>query len=64
LRDRREGGTEIIGGVHKMRTRGNWKLAAEQFAGDNYHAIMTHVSVRAPGPIRKRTRRLLGSPRS
>ncbi len=46
LLDRREGGTEIIGGVHKMRTRGNWKLAAEQFAGDNYHAIMTHVSVR------------------
>ncbi len=46
LLDRREGGTEIIGGLHKMRTRGNWKLAAEQFAGDNYHAIMTHVSVR------------------
>ena len=46
LLDRRDGGTEIIGGVHKMRTRGNWKLASEQFAGDNYHAIMTHVSVR------------------
>ena len=30
LLDRREGGTEVIGGVHKMRTRGNWKLAAEQ----------------------------------
>lgn len=46
LLDRREGGTEVIGGVHKIRTRGNWKLAAEQFAGDNYHAIMTHTSVR------------------
>jgi len=45
LLDRREGGTEIIGGVHKMRIKGNWKLAAEQFAGDNYHAIMTHASV-------------------
>ncbi len=45
LLDRRAGGTEIIGGVHKIRVRGNWKLAAEQFAGDNYHAIMTHVSV-------------------
>jgi len=45
LLDRRAGGTEIIGGVHKMRVKGNWKLAAEQFAGDNYHAIMTHVSV-------------------
>lgn len=45
LLDRREGGTEVIGRVHKMRVKGNWKLAAEQFAGDNYHAIMTHVSV-------------------
>nr|ART40544.1 L687 [uncultured bacterium] len=45
LLDRREGGTEVIGRVHKIRVKGNWKLAAEQFAGDNYHAIMTHVSV-------------------
>lgn len=45
LLDRRAGGTEIIGSVHKMRIKGNWKLAAEQFAGDNYHAIMTHASV-------------------
>src|SRR5208283_2680035 len=44
LLDRREGGTEVIGGVHRIRIRGNWKLAAEQFAGDNYHAIITHVS--------------------
>ena len=45
LLDRREGGTEIVGGAHKIRINGNWKLAAEQFAGDNYHAVMTHASV-------------------
>ena len=43
--DRREGGTELLGGVHKMRLNGNWKLAAEQFCGDGYHTIMTHASV-------------------
>jgi 3-phenylpropionate/trans-cinnamate dioxygenase alpha subunit len=45
LLDRREGGTELIGGVHKIRLNGNWKLAAEQHCGDNYHAVMTHASV-------------------
>ncbi|MBV1876773.1 MAG: Rieske 2Fe-2S domain-containing protein [Pseudomonadales bacterium] len=45
LLDRTEGGTEVIGGAHKMRINGNWKLAAEQFAGDNYHTVMTHASV-------------------
>jgi 3-phenylpropionate/trans-cinnamate dioxygenase alpha subunit len=45
LLDRREGGTEVIGGVHKMRINGNWKLAAEQFAGDTYHSGTTHASV-------------------
>lgn len=44
LVDRREGGTEVIGGVHKIRMHGNWKLISEQFAGDNYHAIFTHAS--------------------
>lgn len=37
-------GTEVVGGVHKWRMRGNWKLAAEQFAGDMYHATSTHLS--------------------
>jgi 3-phenylpropionate/trans-cinnamate dioxygenase alpha subunit len=43
--DRCDGGTEFVGGVHKMRLTGNWKLAAEQFSGDGYHTIMTHASV-------------------
>jgi 3-phenylpropionate/trans-cinnamate dioxygenase alpha subunit len=44
LLDRREGGTEVIGGVHKIRMHGNWKLVAEQFTGDNYHASFAHAS--------------------
>ncbi len=44
LLDRREGGTEAMGGVHKIRQAGNWKLAADQFVGDNYHAALTHSS--------------------
>lgn len=44
LLDRREGGTEVVGGIHKIRMHGNWKLIAEQFAGDNYHAGLTHAS--------------------
>lgn len=37
-------GTEVVPNVHKWRMRGNWKLAAEQFAGDMYHAQSTHLS--------------------
>jgi 3-phenylpropionate/trans-cinnamate dioxygenase alpha subunit len=37
-------GTEALEGVHKWRMRGNWKFAAEQFAGDMYHAASTHIS--------------------
>lgn len=37
-------GTVAIPGVHKWRMRGNWKLAAEQFAGDSYHVLSTHLS--------------------
>ncbi|KAA1003605.1 aromatic ring-hydroxylating dioxygenase subunit alpha [Paraburkholderia panacisoli] len=42
--DRREGGTEIIGGVHKWVIDCNWKFPAEQFAGDQYHALFSHAS--------------------
>lgn len=45
LVDRHEGGIEVLGGVHKIRVKGNWKLPAEQFVGDTYHTIMTHSSV-------------------
>ncbi|MCW7548221.1 aromatic ring-hydroxylating dioxygenase subunit alpha [Photorhabdus sp. APURE] len=42
--DRREGGTEVIGGVQKWVINCNWKLPAEQFAGDQYHALFSHAS--------------------
>ncbi len=42
--DRREGGIELIGGVHKWITPCNWKFPAENFAGDGYHVPWSHVS--------------------
>jgi phenylpropionate dioxygenase-like ring-hydroxylating dioxygenase large terminal subunit len=42
--DRREGGTEVVEGVVKGTFQGNWKLAAEQFAADAYHAPISHGS--------------------
>jgi len=44
LVDRREAGTEVLGGVHKWIIDANWKVAAENFAGDAYHVPRTHVS--------------------
>lgn len=52
--DRMEGGTEVIGGMHKWVLRSNWKFAAEQFASDMYHAEISHASAlmaRAPEPV-------------
>lgn len=54
--DRREGGTEVVGGVHKWMIDCNWKFAAEQFCSDQYHAPYTHASaiqVLAPTPQNK-----------
>jgi len=42
--DRSGAGSELIGGVHKWTISCNWKLAAEQFASDMYHAPYTHLS--------------------
>ncbi len=44
LLDRREGGTELIGGTHKWTVNANWKFAAENFIGDMYHGSLTHAS--------------------
>jgi 3-phenylpropionate/trans-cinnamate dioxygenase alpha subunit len=43
--DRIEGGSQLIGGTQKWVVNCNWKLAAEQFASDMYHAFTTHGSV-------------------
>lgn len=39
---RMEGGTEVIGGVHKWTIDVNWKIPSENFAGDHYHVPSTH----------------------
>lgn len=54
--DRREGGTEVVGGIHKWVIECNWKFAAEQFCSDQYHAPFTHgsaVQVLQPVPTNK-----------
>src|SRR5919197_5386230 len=42
--DRREGGIEVIGGMHKWVIPCNWKFPAENFGGDAYHVSWTHLS--------------------
>jgi 3-phenylpropionate/trans-cinnamate dioxygenase alpha subunit len=44
LFDRREGGVEVIGGVHKWVVPCNWKMPAENFIGDAYHVQWSHLS--------------------
>ncbi len=44
LPDGSDGELEIIGGVHKWIMPCNWKFAAENFSGDNYHGV-SHRSV-------------------
>ncbi|TFY99860.1 aromatic ring-hydroxylating oxygenase subunit alpha [Ramlibacter rhizophilus] len=43
-RDGREGGSEVLVGVHKWIIPCNWKFAAENFLGDTYHNV-SHRSV-------------------
>lgn len=42
--DRDPEGTTVVGGITKWILKGNWKLAAEQFATDWYHVNMSHAS--------------------
>ena len=42
--DRREGGIEVMGGVHRWVVPCNWKFPAENFGGDSYHVGWTHLS--------------------
>ncbi len=42
--DRQEGGIEVVGGLHKWTMPCNWKLPAENFAGDGYHVTWSHLS--------------------
>ena len=47
--DRREGGIEVIGGIHKWIMPCNWKFPAENFAGDGYHVSWSHLSAARTG---------------
>jgi phenylpropionate dioxygenase-like ring-hydroxylating dioxygenase large terminal subunit len=47
--DRREGGIEVIGGIHKWIMPCNWKFPAENFAGDGYHVPWSHLSAARTG---------------
>jgi phenylpropionate dioxygenase-like ring-hydroxylating dioxygenase large terminal subunit len=44
LVDRREGGTELVGGPNKWIIDSNWKYGAENFVQDGHHAFASHVS--------------------
>ena len=50
--DRREGGIEVIGGMHKRVMPCNWKFPAENFGGDNYHTLWGHLSALRTGFVR------------
>ncbi len=39
-----EGGMVALPGTHKWTLKANWKFAAEQFSGDNYHTMWAHES--------------------
>jgi len=47
--DRREGGIEVVGGIHKWVMPCNWKFPAENFCGDGYHVPWSHVSAARTG---------------
>ncbi len=45
--DRRDGGTELVGGIHRWVMDFNWKFGSDNFGGDNYHVPVSHGSIRA-----------------
>jgi len=49
--NRTAGGWVVLPGVHKWSLKGNWKLAAEQFGGDNYHVTGAHGSMARLGLV-------------
>ena len=49
LFDRREGGAEVLRGVHKWVVPCNWKFPAENFIGDAYHVQWSHLATLRTG---------------
>ena len=60
LVDRREGGGEVVGAVHKWLIPCNWKFAADNFAGDQYHTQWSHRSAATVGIGRRADKRPAG----
>lgn len=54
--DRLQGGVAVFSGVHKWIVPCNWKLAAENFAGDSYHGPWNHYSAMKTGFSARRLR--------
>lgn len=48
---RQLGRLEVLPGQQRYRVAGNWKVAAENFAGDNYHTTHTHASAFLTGAL-------------
>jgi ethylbenzene dioxygenase alpha subunit len=46
--DVEEGGTEFLPGTTRWTMNCNWKVAADNFAGDIYHALWTHLGGAQP----------------
>jgi ethylbenzene dioxygenase alpha subunit len=46
--DVEEGGTEFLPGSTRWTMKCNWKVAADNFAGDIYHALWTHLGGAKP----------------
>lgn len=46
--DVEEGGTEFLPGATRWTMNCNWKIAADNFAGDIYHALWTHLGGAEP----------------
>lgn len=42
--DRRSGGVEFTPGTHKWQVKCNWKFPADNFVGDTYHGLVSHIS--------------------
>lgn len=48
---RQLGELEVLPGQQRYKVAGNWKVAAENFAGDNYHTTHTHASAMLTGAL-------------
>jgi phenylpropionate dioxygenase-like ring-hydroxylating dioxygenase large terminal subunit len=46
---RTDAGLEVAGAPQRFIVQANWKLAAEQFAGDSYHTLTLHRSMQEIG---------------